>query len=181
MKVLPWEAFRRILSVMRLSCLAGTVVFLMQGCSAPRNPASDQINSAVQKIREENGESDRSTKSRVELYKKLGWEKLPDQGQSSELPADLTGTSFYGENGGQIDFESPDSISVKVPDTTAQKGSYQLSTSQGSSSLQLQYRLGDKLVEPVYLVLRNGRKVTLNQQGAAETGLDPVIRGTLPP
>lgn len=178
---MPYRSYRSSAGIV-VALSLGMLSSGLQGCSAPRNPASDQINQAVKQIQDENADGqDGEETRRRSLLAKLGWDKLPDEGRSDSLPDDLTDTVFYGEDGTEIKCTSPDAVEVKrSSDDEAVVGVYEVNSSGESSILYFKFPDDEESVEANFMVMRNGRKVTLSLQGAGDSGLPSVIRGTLP-
>lgn len=145
-------------------------VLFLSSCSAPRNPASDQINSAVEKIKEENGESSNSSASLSQTanYKALMEKasKMQIVGETfgkGKVPLDLAGITFYPRTtAAVIEFLPSDKIRITTASGEQVDGSY--SVLADGASLELTYKYKGQEKKSLYNVQTSKSYAMLNLQ-----------------
>lgn len=141
-------------------------------CSPARNPASDQINQAVEKIKEENGENTQSSSaSSGSSYQMLMEEakKIQISGEafaSGKVPAKLEGWTFYPRTSAAVlEFLQGGKVRITMPSGKTLDANYEVMGDGQTVQISYVYEGAEK--QCTYAVQTSNSCAMLNLQDIA--------------
>ncbi len=156
-----------------------------QSSSAPSNGSKFNVKADAEKYYAENPgvEGGWSKAAEIVVEEKLGWNSLPNGTKTTDLPKDLNGVTFLGDDGTEVSCLADSKATILTPQDQAPiEASYSIGEPGATEAFDLKYSDAGsgKECHVQYAAQCLGRKVMLNVQRSTVPKLPSVLRGTLP-
>lgn len=153
--------------------------------STPSNGSKFNVKADAEKYYTENPgvEGGWSKAAEIVIEEKLGWNSLPNGTKTTDLPKDLNGVTFLGDDGTEVSCLADSKATILTPqDQAPVEASYTIGAPGAAEALDLKYTDAGtgKECHVQYSAQCLGRKVMLNVQRSTLPKLPAVLRGTLP-